>query len=133
MAVEPQAHRGTEVWAPVRVNVSEGPFVYVYCTYVCSVYARTGVHIYVRPRGMCVWAYMALHVCPCSACLCDVHRVPMCVTMSARADVCARVSVCMSLYMQGSKNNCGLSQSLPSTHFPEGEELPRRPRLKPQL
>lgn len=62
-AGSPRAHRGTEaplglepmVWVPVSVNVSEGPLVYLYCTCVYSVYARTGTHVHVKLYGMSVY------------------------------------------------------------------------------
>lgn len=147
MAVYPQTHRDAEaplgleptVWAPVSANVSEGPFVYLYCTCMCTVYAHTGVHVceaiwYVFITHVYMWHVHAdtrhcMHVyavCTsvwCALCTYVSH------TMYACANVCAQVSVCMSLDMQVSKNNCGVSQSLPSTHFPEGEVLPRRPKL----
>lgn len=51
--MSPRAHRGTEaplglepvVWAPVSVNVSEGPLVCLYCTCVCMVCMHAQAHM----------------------------------------------------------------------------------------
>lgn len=79
----------------MRVNVSEGPFVYLYCTCVCSVHAHTGVHVYVRPRGMCVD-----YTCRYVACACGhtwhcmyVYAVYVCV-MCTGTYVCHNVCTC---------------------------------------
>lgn len=74
---------------------------------------------------------MALSVYLCSVYVFVVCTVctSMCVTRCAPADVRAQVSVCVRLDMQ--EQNQLQCQSLPSTHFPEGEVLPRRPGAAP--